>query len=72
MLSSPIMMLDLIQSIKKPSGVKFPVPFRGALKELFFLPGRTVKASELATSSDEDRQCILTTLWAEGLIRVVL
>eukprot|EP00731_Ephydatia_muelleri_P000368 Em0001g368a len=56
----------------KPSGVKFPVPFRGALKELFFPPGRTVKASELATSSDEDRQCILTTLWAEGLIRVVL
>ena len=56
----------------KPSGVKFPIHFGVALKELFSSPGRCIQASKLAASNDEDRQCILTTLWAEGLIRVAL
>lgn len=64
--------LDLIQPQKKPSGVKFPIHFGVALKELFSSPGRCIQASKLAASNDEDRQCILTTLWAEGLIRVAL
>ena len=54
----------------KPSGVKLPVRFGPALRELFSPPGRSLRLSEVALPSDEDRQCVLTTLWAEGLVTV--